>query len=85
MGSEHSIISVTGWTKMYKLGLIMKNYHLNSNSEADYKMAGLQSSNISRISWTLVVHTIILTTQEAKIRRISVRTQPRQIVHEILS
>jgi hypothetical protein len=30
-----------------------------------------------------VAHPVILATQEAEIRRITVRSQPRQIVHEI--
>jgi hypothetical protein len=33
--------------------------------------------------WCLIP--VILATQEAEIRRITVQTQPRQIVHEILS
>jgi hypothetical protein len=36
-------------------------------------------------SWHWWLTPVILATQEAGIRRITVRSQPRQIVHEILS
>jgi hypothetical protein len=37
------------------------------------------------ICWALVATSVIPATQEAEIRRISIRSQPRQIVHKILS
>jgi hypothetical protein len=37
-------------------------------------------SRIYKMSWVLVNMPIILATQEAEIRRIEVRSQPRQIV-----
>jgi hypothetical protein len=38
--------------------------------------------SLARLRWLMP---IILTTQEAEIRRITVRSQPRQIVHKTLS
>jgi hypothetical protein len=38
-----------------------------------------------RLGWTQWLTPVILPTQEAKIRRIVVRSQPGQIVHETLS
>jgi hypothetical protein len=37
------------------------------------------------LNWALVAHAVILATQEAEIRRITVQSQPRQIVCEMLS
>jgi hypothetical protein len=37
------------------------------------------------VCWVLVAHACILATQEAEIRRIEVRSQPREIAHKILS
>jgi hypothetical protein len=39
----------------------------------------------NKLSRVLVLTPIILATQEAEIRRITVQNQPRQIVHETLS
>jgi hypothetical protein len=63
--------------------LSSKHEALNSNAVPPKKKNKKKKTNLfARCQWLMPV---ILVTQEAEIRRISVRSQPRQIVCEILS
>jgi hypothetical protein len=63
----------------------MQNFDKVSREGRHVKIKGYITSKILGPGWALVAHACNPDYQEAEIRRITVRSQPRQIVAETLS